>query len=129
MMSLDVSSLFTNVPVELMVKGIGDRWPHIKKVTKIPEDEFKNCIVFLMNNMFFQFDNKFYRQKIGTPMGSSISPILADIVMQDLKENVIKNFNFEIVSYKRYVDDTFLCVPRNKILVVVAAFNFFHNKL
>ena len=33
MISLDVTSLFTNVPTELVLKGIDKRCPLIKKVT------------------------------------------------------------------------------------------------
>lgn len=64
MLSLDVSSLFTlftNVPIKLVIKGIKDRWSYIEKFTEIPKDEFKSYIVFIMNNMYFQFNNKYYR--------------------------------------------------------------------
>ena len=56
-MSLDVTSLFTNVPTELVLKGIDRRWPLIKKVT------------------YFKFYNKYYKKIVGTPMGSPISPL------------------------------------------------------
>jgi len=38
-------------------------------------------------------------------MGFPLSPILADIVMQDLEVKAIKNLDFEIPVYYRYVDD------------------------
>jgi len=37
------------------------------------------------------FNDKFYRQTFGLPMGSPLSPILADLVMQDL-ELVSQNY-------------------------------------
>ena len=46
MISLYVTSLFTNVPIELVLKGIDKRWPLIKKVTKLPIDELKKGINF-----------------------------------------------------------------------------------
>ena len=46
MISLDVTSLFTNVPTELVLKGMDRRWPLIKKVTKLPIDEFKKGLTF-----------------------------------------------------------------------------------
>lgn len=41
-MSLDVTSLFTNVPVDLAVVAVMNRWLHwsyIEKNTKIPKNE------------------------------------------------------------------------------------------
>ena len=75
MLSLDVSSLFTNVSLPLVLKGIEKRWHHICKWTKILLQEFKDGIELLMNSTYFQFDNKYYKQIYVSPMGSPISPI------------------------------------------------------
>ena len=63
MISLQVTSLFTNVPTELVLKDIDRRWPLIKKVTKLQIDEFKKGINFLMDsttsNLIINTINKF----------------------------------------------------------------------
>jgi len=38
-------------------------------------------------------DNVIYKQIFDTSMGSPLSPILADIVMQNLEEKAIKNID------------------------------------
>ena len=53
----------------------------IKKVTKLPIDELKKGIKFVMDSTYYKFDNKYHKQIFGTPMASPISPIIADIVM------------------------------------------------
>jgi len=40
----------------------------------------------LVNSTFFTFNNKIYKQVFSTPMDSPLSPILADIVLQDIEE-------------------------------------------
>ena len=81
MISLDVTSLFTNVPFDLVLNSIKTRWCFIKSATNLPLQEFQKGIEFLKNNTFFQFDNIYYQQVFGTPMGTPISPILADSVL------------------------------------------------
>ena len=95
MISLDVSSLFTNFPFDLVINSIKKRWSFIKSSTNLPIEDFQKGIELLMNNTFFQFDNKYYQQVFGTPMGSPISPMLVDLVLQDLEE-VLNKLNFKI---------------------------------
>lgn len=87
--SLDVVSLFTNVPVDLVLKSVSRRWRFININTTIPKEEFLVAIDFVLSSTFFTFNNVFYKQVFGTPMGSPLSPIAADIVLQDL-ENIFE---------------------------------------
>ena len=81
-----------------------------------------------MKNTFFQFDNEYYHQIFGTPMGSPILPMLADLVLQDLEEVVLKKLSFKIHSYYKYVD-TCLIIPNNKIKDTIENFNSYHPRL
>ena len=62
-------------------------------------------------------------------MGSPISPIIADIVLQDLEENCLCNFDFTIPLYFRYVDGTLILILNNKIEIVTSVFNSYHDRL
>jgi len=62
-------------------------------------------------------------------MGSPLSPVIADIVMQDLEKSVLGNFSFTIPFYYRYVDDLVMAVPTTEIDHVFSAFNSFHPRI
>ena len=120
LLSLDV----TNIPNKLILIGLEKRWELIKNNTNIPKKSFLNAVEFILNSTFFKFNNEFYNQVFGTPMGSSISPIIAEIVMVDLKSEILPSFDFVIPWYFRYVDDTILCVPQDKVDIVLCKFNY-----
>jgi len=62
-------------------------------------------------------------------MGSPLSPIIADLVMEDLEAKALNSISFQLPLYYRYVDDIMLAVPRNKSKEVLDIFNSFHPRL
>ena len=62
-------------------------------------------------------------------MSYPISPIISDIVMQDLKISCLSQIDFHIPFYLRYFDDIFLIIPANKIEFLVTLFNSYHDRL
>ena len=75
------------------------------------------------------FNNKFYKQIFGIPMGSPLSPILADIVMQDFEKKVISMLPARLLFYFRYVDDIILAAPSENIHDCLNVFNSLHARL
>jgi len=53
LISLDVTSLFTNVPLDLAIDSISKRWTYIHHNTKIPRNEFISAIKFVLSSIFF----------------------------------------------------------------------------
>ncbi|KAL6433579.1 hypothetical protein ACFW04_006577 [Cataglyphis niger] len=62
-------------------------------------------------------------------MGSLLSPIIADIVLQDLEEKVLTSLNFILSFYLRYVDDIVLSAPPSAFEHILNVFNSFHSRL
>jgi len=126
---LDVKLLFTNIPFELIIEGIKDRWQYIQNKTKISKKEFIIAIQFIINSTYFTFDNVIYRQIFGTPISSPLSPILADIVMQDLEKKAIKKLDINFPFYYGYVDDILLLTPESRVNIILNTFNNIHERL
>lgn len=77
MISLDVTSLFTNVPRHLVIRSIIERWDEVQ--TQINLDLFLEIVEYCMEASYFCFEGRYYKQTYGTAMGSPLSPIVADI--------------------------------------------------
>ncbi|XP_058820994.1 uncharacterized protein LOC131683172 [Topomyia yanbarensis] len=130
--SLDVISLYTNVPVEKVYECVEERWHELDLITTIPWDNFKQAMKAVLEASFFQYDGKFYDQTFGVPMGSPLSPVVANIVMEKLEKDAIeklKQKNISLVVYRRYVDDCFVVGRANEIETVVRTFNEQHNNI
>jgi len=132
MISLDVTSLFTNVPIDLALESISRRWNSISQITSIPEEEFKDAVKFVLDSTYFMFNNVCYRQTYGTPMSSPLSPIIADLVMQDLETAALESLPFNLSFYYRYVDDIILISSgffENSLNLMLQTFNSQHGRL
>lgn len=129
LISLDVVYLYTNIPNSLIKTIINKKWDELKKFTKLTKKDVIEAIFLILDNNYFQFKDKFYKQIDGCAMGSPIALTIAQMVMEYLEENVIKNLNIPILFFKRYVDDCLLAVPNNNINDILQAFNNFHKKI
>jgi len=127
--SFDVVSLFTNIPINLVNDSITLRWGNISRNTTLTLDEFLNGINLVLQSTFFKFDDKFYKQIFGTPMGSPLSPIVANMVLQDLERKALDGLNFSVPLYFRYVDDILIGAPQDKIQLIFEHFNSMHDRL
>ncbi|XP_011879094.1 PREDICTED: uncharacterized protein LOC105568230 [Vollenhovia emeryi] len=128
-MSLDVTALFTNIPKELVVEAIKKRWSEISPNTLLNLPQFLHAIELILNSTSFKFDGQFYEQIFGSPMGSPLSPILADMVMKDLEVSCLQRLDFNVPIFYRYVDDIITALPTTKIDTVLAIFNNHHPRL
>ncbi|XP_028415011.1 uncharacterized protein LOC114538091 [Dendronephthya gigantea] len=115
MISFDVVSLFTSIPLDT-AKRITSELLNNNDTWKSRTNLDKNDILDLLNlclSTEFSFQNSYYRQISGTPMGSPLSSFLAEAVMQDLEKKSVTN-NDNIKSWNRYVDNVFATVKKDK---------------
>ncbi|BHF82078.1 DNA topoisomerase 2-beta [Sparganum proliferum] len=63
---------------------------------------------------YFTFDRTIYEQVKGTPMGSPISGLIAETVLQRLESLVFRHHRPKF--WARYVDNTFVVIERHQVL-------------
>jgi len=83
LISLDiVVSLFINVPIDLAIECLSNRWNFICNNCNIIRKNFWGQLGL----RFYLFhDNQTYKQNFGISISSPLSPVITDIVMQELE--------------------------------------------
>ena len=115
MVSYDVTSLFTNIPLEETINIAVDIILKSNPRIKISKDELKKLFQFATSQSHFLFDGQFYDQVDGVAMGSPLGPVLANLFMAYHEKDWIENYTSpRIFFYKRYVDDIF-CLVESEI--------------
>ncbi|XP_062714349.1 uncharacterized protein LOC134291081 [Aedes albopictus] len=123
LVSFDVVALFPSIPKSLMKQSIFKHWDEIKKHTAICLDLFWEVTEFCIDASYFVFEGTYYQQIFGTAMGSPLSPIIAEYVMEDLLDDAVAATTVVIPYLKKYVDDLFLALPVEKVEEVLNVFN------
>ena len=105
LVSFDVTSLFTNVPVDEAMKVATET---TKKCTSLPlpEEDFLEVLELCVKFNTFTFNDEEYRQTHGMAMGSPLSAVLCSLFMEDLERGPIKKIIGKDTPWYRYVDDT-----------------------
>ncbi|MGL4482492.1 MAG: reverse transcriptase domain-containing protein [Lactococcus garvieae] len=114
MLSLDVQSLFTNVPLEETIDYLCGYIRNKECQIGLPEERLKQLLLICTKNIQFQFNGRIYRQKDGVAMGSPLGPVLADIFMGMLERSQLAETVKKCDLYKRYVDDIFCIIDKKQ---------------
>ena len=107
MCSLDVSSLFTQVPLKETIDFVCNHISENHKDFELPVADLQELLYLCCSNIQFMFDGRMYRQTNGLSMGSALAPVLADLFMMMLEQKHATLLS-GLQAYFRYVDDTFV---------------------
>ncbi|XP_064096302.1 uncharacterized protein LOC135208085 [Macrobrachium nipponense] len=110
MASLDVESLFTNVPVDETI-GIIMEWVyrnHDMRPPNLQEDSLRTLLdICTMNTPFTTHRGQMYHQEDGVAMGSPLGILFANFYMGEVEERVFSQHRCPR-TYRRYIDNIFV---------------------
>ena len=120
--SLDVSSLFTNVPVkdtvEIILGYVYENSEH--GPPRLPRNLLRQLLLTCTTEAPFRApDDRLYLQVDGVAMGSPLGVLFANAYMCHIEEQVLAGVIKAPHIYKRYVDDIFLVIDSEDDLKIL----------
>ena len=130
LVTLDVSSLYTNIPHS---EGIQAARAYLDKRTtqNPPTQTICDLIDIILRNNNFEFNEQFYLQKHGTAMGTRMAPPYANLFMGAFEENALHNAPHKPLVWWRYIDDIFLIWTHghDKLTEFISTLNNIHPNI
>ena len=109
--SLDVDSLFTNIPLEETINICTESVYNQNDIVEgLSKSEFKELLSLATKESYFIFNEFLYKQIDGVAMGSPLGPTLANAFLCFYEKKWLDKCpkEFKPVYYRRYVDDIFV---------------------
>lgn len=129
MASFDVVGMFPSVPVDLALKIVLDRWDEVKNYTPLDQQTFSSIFEFCLKSGYCQYEGEFYLQKNGLSIGSPLSPVVAEIVLDFIFGELKKFAGDKIKFMTKYVDDSFFILSNKDFDDVFEFLNNFHSRI
>jgi hypothetical protein len=96
MVSFDIVLLFTSMPISETTDLLGRHF----------EEDVLVLFRHVLTTSYFTFNGQFYRQTDVVAMGSPLSPVVANLCMEDYEKTALDSAQLHPRCWFRYVDDT-----------------------
>jgi len=94
LVSFDVKSLFTSIPLQLALQNTETAIQQSTIELPLPTEDITDLMNHCLTSTYFQYSGKHYKQLHGTAMGSPVSVVVAEIVMQHVEERALAACRF-----------------------------------
>ena len=100
-------SLYTNCDIRAAVDTAIARLEENPDLLPSPltPQTMRDLLLFCLDNAYFEFDGKFYKQTSGGVMGSPLTVALAKIRTSQLEQHALDTLTDPLHSYRHFVDD------------------------
>ena len=105
LVSFDGKSLFTSIPLQLALDCTEKAIKNSTVELPLPTDDIMDLPVLnlCLTSTYFQYNGKHYKQLHSTAMGSPVSVVVAEIVMQNIEEQALATYMRTITLWLRYI--------------------------
>ena len=131
-MIYDVTTLFTSIPIDTTINIIKKQLEEdrdLKSRTNMTIKHICCLLEFCLKNTYFKFTGEFYAQQEEVAMGSPISPVVANLFMEDLEIKAIRTSNTPPKIWRRYVDDTCTIIKEENRNIFLQHLNSIHPNI
>ena len=129
LVSMDVTSLYTNIPQEEGITIVCNAYEKFHdKNPPIATHLLKEMLSLILKENSFHFNGKDYLQTHGTAMGTKMAVAFANIFMATIEKEILKQSRRKPLTWKRFIDDIFSLWDTNKedIDLFIKQANSFH---
>ena len=93
------NSLFTSIPHQLALDCTENAIKNSTAELPLPTDDIMDLLNLCLTSTYFQYNGKHYKQLHGTAMGSPVSVVVTEIVMQNIEEQALATYTRTIVGF------------------------------
>ena len=140
LVTLDVVSLYTNIPHHEAITYICDQysstlhlWNRYNiKIVPVSIEILEQLLTFILSNCTFKFNNKFYKQNYGLPMGAPAAVRIANIFTYKHLQNFSNTYNKPLPDFfGRLIDDIFFLWhhTQQELIELYNSLNTYHNTI
>ena len=125
--TMDVVGLYPNIPHGEGLDSLR-RYLETRDNKQISSDTLTELAEVVLKNNIFEFDEKTFKQKRGTAIGTKFAPPYAILFMADFEEKMLESFEKKPMIWWRYIDDIFFIWEHGEesLKVFIEQVNMFH---
>lgn len=106
--TLDVVSLYTNIPTDFGIKWISEFLNDNRILGDKPSNEMLiKLLEYVLTCNEFTFNEDFFLQLYGTAIGTKVAPSYANLVVSIFETLYVYTYHLQPLCYYRFIDDIF----------------------
>ena len=114
LVTLDVSSLYTNIPNDLGIQACRENLDSTRAGSKYPTNSsLIELLEMVLTKNNFDFNNTHFLQVGGTAMGTRLAPSYANLFMDYFERHHVYTYRIQPLLWRRYIDDIFMIWTEN----------------